>query len=168
MAAKVSHPFARKVMEEFDSPDGIEDPASKVKDIIRGKGSKSLTVDDEVFRLGLRRASPQTTLTQYVSKLMQATGTILSSTTVSDWFNKRFPYAGSMRKPSLVPKDKFKLENIDKWQSYIADIVSLHPIRLKFGDEKHLKGEDLCNAFVQKDPITGEVPTTAVDRRGLS
>jgi hypothetical protein len=34
------------------------------------------------------------------------------------------------------------------------------PSRIKFGDEKHLKGQELYNRNVRRDPITGFIPDT--------
>jgi len=43
------------------------------------------------------------------------------------------------------------------------DIISkIDPARIKFGDEKHLKGDAIFNRKVRRNPITGEVPEMIV------
>lgn len=38
------------------------------------------------------------------------------------------------------------------------------PERVKFGDEKSLKGQELYNRDVRRNPITNEVPATTLTR----
>jgi hypothetical protein len=72
-----------------------------------------------------------------------------------------------MRKPNLVPYDKFRPENVARMHEYVNFIVQFKPSQLKFGDEKSLKGQDLFCRRVRRNPITGEVPavTTTPDFR---
>jgi hypothetical protein len=58
----------------------------------------------------------------------------------------------------MVPYDKFRAENIEKAFDYIYTIIQVDPSRLIFADEKLLKGQELFNRLVRKDPMTGKTP----------
>ena len=58
------------------------------------------------------------------------------------------PYKGSMVKTSKVPVDKFTLDNYDRFLVYKSPITKVPPERIKFGDEKLLKGQDLFDREV--------------------
>jgi hypothetical protein len=45
----------------------------------------------------------------------------------------------------MVPIDKFKPENIERAVEYIRAVLSLDQSRLKFVDEKSLKGAEIFN-----------------------
>jgi hypothetical protein len=42
-------------------------------------------------------------------------------------------------------------------------LAQIAPHRLVFGDEKHLKGQDLFNRKNRKNPMTGEIPLMMVN-----
>jgi transposase len=63
----------------------------------------------------------------------------------------------------LVPIDKFKPGNISRAYEYLDYMRQTNPFRVKFGDEKHLKGSDLFTRYGRRDPITGEVPNVITD-----
>jgi len=44
--------------------------------------------------------------------------------------------------PNLVPVDKFRPQNVQKAVEYVKVLSTLCPERVKFGDEKSLKGAD--------------------------
>jgi hypothetical protein len=62
--------------------------------------------------------------------------------------------------PNLVPYDKFCPRNIKKAIEYIRALARINPGRLKYADEKSLKGQDICNKLACRDPFTGIVPPT--------
>jgi transposase len=125
-------------------------------------GCKALSVEDEVFLLTLYRLEPSTSLACYVKVLFEKKGTKVSPATLSRWFNMRFPFKGKKVKTCNVPLDKFKPANILRWKEYILEIKDFAPHRLKFGDEKHIKGGDLYGT-VRVDPLTGETPSNKTD-----
>mmetsp|Transcript_26591 Transcript_26591/g.40981 ORF Transcript_26591/g.40981 Transcript_26591/m.40981 type:complete len:142 (+) Transcript_26591:650-1075(+) len=43
---------------------------------------------------------------------------------------------------------------------YVATVSTIDPSRIKFGDEKHLKGQELFNRKVRRDVLTGVVPAS--------
>jgi hypothetical protein len=65
--------------------------------------------------------------------------------------------------PNLVPYDKFCPRNIEKAVKYTRALARIDPGRLKYADEKSLKGKDICNKLARQDPFTGIVPPTMVD-----
>ncbi len=74
-------------------------------------------------------------------------------TTISGYFKEGFDYSAGFVKPNMVPYDKFKPENIAKAYEYITAILMLDPERLIFADEKLIKGQELFNRLVRRDPI---------------
>jgi hypothetical protein len=65
--------------------------------------------------------------------------------------------------PDLVPYDKFRPHNVEKAVEYIKALARINPSRLKYADEKSLKGKDICNKLARQDPLTGIVPPTMTD-----
>ena len=121
-ALKIGKTYAATIIREaeageFVNPDHVE------QERVRGSGSKTLTLDDESILLQIRMLDPTTPLKEYRRLLLQTTGTDASESVLSRWFHTRFPYSASLRKPSLVPKDKFKPENIIRAADFI-DIIS--------------------------------------------
>ena len=164
--AGVGKTFANNIISEIKAfGDVVQPPDAKERDIPHGAGSKTLSLIEESVLLQVYYANPKSLLHHYQVALYQKTGTIVSKSTLSAWFRKRFPVKMSFRKTDKVPLDKFKPENILRIHEYHLTInLVLHtPWRLKFGDEKPLKGADLFNGAARKDPFTGTVPATIVD-----
>ena len=161
-AARCSQGLARKIMLEVDSG-GIIDPATKKKNYARGIGARTFTLEDEHILLALRAADPSCNLGRYQRGLFQRTGTLASKSLISSCFLHAHHYKGSLRKGSFVPKDKFKPENHLRLLEYLAEIRLFDPRMIKFGDEKHLKGAEIFNRKVRRDPITGAVDGIPVD-----
>jgi len=88
-------------------------------------------------------------------------GTIVSESTISRWFLTHFPFKGSFRKPNLVLIDKFKPNNVLRAKDYIDFVKNIDAFRLKFGDEKHLKGSELFCTKGRRNPLTGEIPSVS-------
>ena len=87
----------------------------------------------------------------------------MSRPVISTWCNHGFDIKGGLRKPDLVPIDKFKPENMDRTYDYIYLMSQADPVRLKFADEKHLKGRELSNKKFRRCPLTGRVEAIPVD-----
>jgi hypothetical protein len=79
------------------------------------------------------------------------------------WFKTRFSFKGSLRVTNDVPRDKFRPANIERYDKYLAFINQINPRRLKFVDEKMLKGAEVFNRKARADPLTGIVPESVVD-----
>ena len=58
----------------------------------------------------------------------------------------------------MVPYDKFRPENEGRACEFIYMLSNFAPERVKFGDEKSLKGQELYNRKVRVDPETGIAP----------
>jgi hypothetical protein len=138
-ASKCSWKFANKVVREIQSGQ-LVDPRSVVSDQARGVGVLSLSDDDCLYLLALRRFNNRFTLRDYVLRLAMDKGTIVSKTVVSDWFLKTLPFRGSLRKLNKVPIDKFTNKNVINRMEYSYQIILVHPWRMVFGDKKPLKG----------------------------
>jgi len=109
-AAKVSWNFASKVVDELLKEGQIIDPKSLVKDIPRGKGSKSITDEDGVILLRMRSENNQRSLQDYRLGLYKETGKWLSRSVICQWFLRAHEFRGSVRKLTQVPIDKLKTQ----------------------------------------------------------
>ncbi len=73
------------------------------------------------------------------------------------------PFKGGLRVVHQVPIDKYKPKNILRLLKFMDKILRINPYRLKFYDEKHLKGAKLFNRKGCRDPITGKIEPLLVD-----
>ena len=160
--AKVSCGFAKKVIEEADAGE-LVDPTTILSSRKNGPGSRLFTEADEVVLLQLRTANPTRSLASYRRALYQITGTVASEATICKWFLNRFHIKGGLRVSTLVPIDKFSPENVARTAEYVQIISQMDPRRVKFGDEKLLKGTELFNRKVRRCPLTGLVEEIIVD-----
>ncbi len=83
--------------------------------------------------------------------------------TVLRWFHFAFLIQGRLRVPNLFPYDKFQPSNMEKAWEYLNHIARISPERLKYGDEKLLKGKSIFNKLACKDVLTGLVPAMTTD-----
>jgi hypothetical protein len=65
---------------------------------------------------------------------------------------------GGLYRPNLIPFDKFCPENSFRVIDYFEILAKINPHRIKFGDEKSLKGREVFNCKVWRNPLTGEIP----------
>ena len=89
--------------------------------------------------------------------LVCSAGTKVSRSIVSRWFNYFFPISGKFRKPNLVPIDKFKPSNMLKAEEYISVLSCIAPDRLRFGDEKLIKGAEVYCRRTRRNVFTGKL-----------
>jgi len=121
-------------------------------------------LDEAVLFLDLRDQNPQLcALDNYQRELFRLTGTYASESTICNWFLRGNEYTGGMRVSNLVPKDKFTDENVERFLDYRGKIKKIHPCRIKFGDEKLLKGSELYSRKVRHCPETGVMEDVTVD-----
>ncbi|KAL7534650.1 hypothetical protein ACHAXR_006021 [Thalassiosira sp. AJA248-18] len=163
---KVSRDFVRKIEKELLGNDGMILHPSAIqanRPGPRGPGSRTLDDIDSAVILFLYLDEPSRSLADYVNTLGLLTGTVASKSTISRFFTDAFPHRGGMCRPNLVPFDKFRPANIQRAVEYVELIASIDPERIKFGDEKHLKGDEIFNRKVRRNPLTGEVPEMTVD-----
>jgi hypothetical protein len=131
--------------------------------VLAPKRSKSMSEEDFFVIYILYPQEPTWSLRSYVYWLFCCTGTILSESTVSRWFNHAFPVRGRLCVPNLVPYDKFRPGNIKKAWEYLEHISKISPVRLKYGNKKSLKGKAIFNKLARRDVLTGLVPQTKAD-----
>jgi hypothetical protein len=109
------------------------------------------------------RSKPTRSLGSYVNELYRLRGAMVLKMTVSRFFNHAFPIRAGLCVPNLVPYDKFHPRNIEKAVEYIRALARIDPGRLKYADEKSLKGKDICNKLARQDPFSGIVPPMMAD-----
>lgn len=158
--AKMSPKFVRKVHKEMIDHGRILTPEelNATKHCSRGAGSIALSNTDMFVLLQMYQHDPSTSLKSYAQGLMCVTGTQVHPTTIARWFLTAFEFAGTLCKPNLVPFDKFRPDNFEKALAYLAIISCINPVKIKFGDEKHLEGKELYCRRVRRNVLTGEVP----------
>jgi hypothetical protein len=130
---------------------------------ILGPGSKTMSGEDFYVLYILYQQEPTRSLKSYVYWLYYYMGTIVSANTMSRWFDDAFPIQGRLRVPNPVPYDKFRPRNLEKAWEYLNHIARISLERLKYGDEKSLKGKAIFNKKAQRDVLTGLVPHTMMD-----
>ena len=161
--AKVSPPTVAKIADELDCHGSVQVPPDKNVCQPKGVGAKSLPMEAQLVLLRLLEKNPFRTRRSYVRRLYQITGISVSESTISRFFLKGFPIKGSLRKPDLIPRDKFKPENVAQYFEYINFIRQIDPRRLKFGDEKLLKGAEVYCKKGRRHVLTGETPQFLVN-----
>ena len=123
-----------------------------------GKGSMKLTMVDQFFLLGLYNEEPSRPLYSYVTELYKFSGTKVSTSTLSKWFNYSFNYKATCRKTSIFPAQKFSSTNIRKLEEYVKVVSFFNHSRFVFTDEKPMKGVDIYNKKIRRSPVDGSVP----------
>jgi hypothetical protein len=88
----------------------------------------------------------------------------VSETTVSRWFHHAFPIWGRCCVPNLAPYGKFRPRNIEKAWEYLDHMSKICLERLKYGNEKSLKGKVIFNKLAWRDVLTRLVPPTMTDQ----
>ena len=163
--AKVGKNFANKIIQEVTSGVVVLGFMRPPKNIPRGHGSKTLTPEDEHLLLMVCHDNPKALLCMHQGAIFHHHGTLVSKSTISRWMATRFPHKMTFRKANKVPVDKFSpLNAIGIHECNLTISLFLgNPHKIKFGDEKPLKGADLFNRKARKDPFTGVVPVTVVD-----
>lgn len=74
-----------------------------------------------------------------------------------------FAIKGNLRKGNLIPRDKFKPKNVERYFQFVDFVRKVDPCRLKFGDEKLLKGSKVYCKKGRRNVLTGEVPEQMVN-----
>jgi len=125
-----------------------------------GPGASTIDSLDAFVLLMLYLEEPSRSLPSYTEYLFLLTGSIVSESTVSRFWNHAFPIRGGLRKPNMIPFDKFKPENILRAHEYLQIVHRISPTRVKFGDEKLLKGAEVYCRQTRRNVLTGEVPAS--------
>ena len=85
-------------------------------------------------------------------------GVTISTSSISNFFLKRFEQKGKYKKANLVLLDKFKVVNRARYFEFInkINLLSDHS-KWKFFDEKHVANKDTLEGKVRANPLTGQV-----------
>jgi hypothetical protein len=150
--------FASKVIAEIE--DGrLMDPKQKVwqHDGQLGAGTKTISDEDsEVLLLAMQRENNRLTLGSYSIGLCNATGKYVSAwSVICKWFLTKHAFKGALRILDKVPIDKYSPDNCLRLMEYMNIITQIDPMRLKFCNEKHLKGRGLILWKGWRDSQTG-------------
>lgn len=164
--ARVSRDFVEKVEKEMNLHGHIVTPQPRNSSELRKKGigAYTLTDKDKGVLLGLHFRNAFRTRRNFCNRLRKITGVEVSESTISRFFLQGgFPFKGSFRKPDMIPRDKFKPANVDRYIHYVNWIKQIDPKRLKFGDKKLLKGSEVYCRKGRRNVITGETPQHMVN-----
>lgn len=154
----VSRSFVRKVWGEMLCNDGrVIDPDHTPQERARGPGVKTFDEFDHCVLIFLYLEEFSRSNASYVENLLLITGTKTSTSTISRWFKDFFPISGNFRKPNLVPIDKFKPTNLWKADEYLAALAIICPKKLRFGDEKLIKGSEVYCRKTRRNVLTGKL-----------
>ena len=157
--------YVRKVEGELFLQGHIALPADAYKDRggPSGPGSICMTQEDSFVLYCLYRKQPTRSLKSYANWLFYYNGTVVSESTISRFFIHGFPVRGGFCKANLVPYDKFRPQNIEKAKEYLRILARCDPRRIKYGDEKSIKGRAIHNKKARRDVLRDVVPATLVD-----
>jgi transposase len=163
--AKVERTYASKVVEEFVLTGTLIDPETiKQERLDERVPTFHLSVEEEIFLLSLHTENPARPNFYYAQGLRDYYGTTVTPQFIGRWFEKRFDHSGRFCKPNLVPKDKFRPENLLRYMEFRLILEKL-PDHSKFHwlDEKHMVNKDAEATKVRADPLTGYIPCIYVN-----
>ena len=155
--------FVNKVEKELQQYGRVLVPNDKIRQqnhVV--PGSKTLNELDTFIILSLNHEEPSHSLRSYASWLHYFVGTVVSDSPLCRFFKKAFLFSAGLCCPNIIPYDKFKPKNCRKALEYFLVIAMINPYRLKFGDEKSLKGPEVTNRKVRSNPFTGVIPPLLV------
>ena len=136
----------------------LSDPDDTKQRRALGVGTKAFSDEDIKYLLKLRKRNPSRSLRDYQRCLQAKSGKKVDKSAICKLFLKAFPVRASLRKTNPIPINKFKPAHIEKFEDYVATINGIDPMRLKFADEKLLKGLELFGLRARPDPYTGKMP----------
>jgi hypothetical protein len=163
--AKVGKRHALKVIDELVLTGTLIDPDTMKQDRLDEKVlTFHLSVEKEIFLLSLHTENPAQPNVSYAKELRDLHGTTVTVQFIGKWFLNRFDFSGRFCKPNLVPKDKFRPENLLRYMEFRLILEQL-PDHSKFRwlDEKHIVNKDVAATKVRADPRTGCIPCIYVN-----
>ena len=156
---KVSHTFVNKILQEFEVFGHLEDPRRAESRVnARRRQITKINAEAALYLLALRYENNLRPLYSYQRELHDALGLYVSVSTIDRFFKTRFDFAGKLRKPNLVPLNKWKPKNIQAYHKFMETIAQLpNHFKYHFLDEKHIVNKDCIGNRVRADPLTGAV-----------
>jgi hypothetical protein len=164
--AKVGKRCALKVIDELVLAGTLIDPDTMKQDRLDKKVSTfHLSVEEEIFLLSLHTENPARPNISYAKELRDLCRTTVTVQFIGKWFLNRFHFFGPFCRPNLVPKDKFRPENLLRCMEFRL-ILEQPPDHSKFHwlDEKHIVNKDVKATKVRADPRTGHIPCIYINR----
>jgi hypothetical protein len=164
MAAKVGKTYAATVIKEITDTGNLIDPDFlRIQQIQSRRKGEYLALEEEVYLLSLRAEDSSRPLLDYVTRLEAEYATRVSVSFLDKWFKTRFEFRGSLRKPNLIPLDKYKPENVARFVEFrhLLDLLFDHR-KYNFLDEKHLVNSDTVANQVRANPLTGYIDNIPV------
>jgi hypothetical protein len=152
---KLSRETVRKTLNNWKENMTMTDHKKVKRGHAVGVGTFSLDDGDIQLILELRRLQPTRSLENYAAELQLQRRRIVSVATISRLFLRAFRFKAAMTRTHLVPFDKFTPHNLIRYDRYIEFIAKFPHRRVKFGDEKHLKNEEMYTKRSRRDPETG-------------
>ena len=105
--AGVSFKFAQKCINEIEHWGDVIDPGELKETRLKNTTmSSKLGPVEEMCLLSLRAEEPRQPNLDYISNLLAETGTLVCSSTISNFFNRRFNIKGDFMKPNYIFLDK--------------------------------------------------------------
>ena len=155
--AKVSRWMVFKIEQEILTENRVVSPEEKKSNRPVGPGVHTINSYDSFALLSLMNTNPRRSLGDYQKRLFEWTGTIVSESTISRFFKDGFDIKGNFMKPDLIPIDKFRPENIADAEEFLRFMIRQDMRKVKFGDEKHLRGAELFCKTTRRNVLTGVV-----------
>jgi hypothetical protein len=150
---KVSRTFMRKIFSELVQHGNLVPPDQKRRHTESGPYSKKLDEINAFVILFLYMEEPSQGLHAYALWLEHFTGTQVSDSLLSPFFNNAFPTRGGLYHQKLSHFNKFHPENCIRMIEYIQILAKINSHCIKFDDEKSVKGREI-NCKVQKNSLT--------------
>ena len=158
--AKISWNFTKKCVNEFEELGFVQDPyPNAIQRLDDNQQHRKITQEMEVFLLSLHSENPTRPLWNYAVELNNAYNIEVCSKTIDNWFKKSFEIKVTLRKPNNVPLDKWRDENLLKYDAFCQKISTLvDHSKFHFLDEKHVVNKDCSPNRVRRNPLTGYIP----------
>lgn len=125
-----------------------------------GPGAKTLNNIDFFVLLYLHLEEPSWSLPSHKENLFLMAGTTIHESTLCRFWLNAFPTKGGFFRPNSIPIKKFKPENVIRAKEFVSILSKICPLKLKYGDEKLLKGTEVYCRKNRRNVLTGEVPVT--------
>ena len=140
---KVSKSFVYKILTEFNLLGYLADPTFAIKRAAQLMRRRTkIYPEASLFLLALRYENDLCPLVDYREELQRGLGLSVSVSTIDRFFKTRFDFAGNLRKPNLVPLNKWKPANIAAYHRFITIIAPLNHWMFHFLDGKHIVNKD--------------------------
>lgn len=120
-----------------------------------GPGSRALRPEHFSYLLKLRSRRSTRLNSNYCKRLYQKFGLRVSESLISDVFLRGFPHSARMNKANLIPAQKYSPQNASRYAEACLLLSMIPPNKIKFADEKTIKGDETYDSKSRRDPIDG-------------